>query len=101
MNPIEKNLERHIALLEAFARSKGYEFNGFKAQWLLAHPETEDQLSPEEIADVKEAEKEIADGKAETFDTAEEMIADLNKSEPAVIEETPKRKRKAKTNAGA
>ena len=40
----------------------------------------EDELSPEEIADVKASLKEMAEGKCKTFETVEALFADLHKS---------------------
>lgn len=33
------NSEQRLALLEAFAKSKQYEFNGFTVKWFEEHPE--------------------------------------------------------------
>ena len=35
------------------------------------------ELSPEEIADIEESEKEFAEGKCKTFDTVEAFLKDL------------------------
>ena len=45
--------ENRLALLEAFARSKGYEFRGFTAIWLVGHPEAAEDpvvVAPPEVA---------------------------------------------------
>jgi hypothetical protein len=49
-----------------------------------------EQLTPAEIADVTESKKEIAEGKCKTFDNAEDLIKDLHKDEPVIVELTPK-----------
>ena len=65
--------ENRLALLEAFARSKGYEFRGFTAIWLVGHPEA---AEPEPIV-VVESIPEVA------VPTVE-----------APVEEKPKRRRR-------
>ena len=52
--------------------------------YLTAHEKellagSDDKLSPEEIRDVEASEKEFAEGKCKTFETAEDLIADLQK----------------------
>jgi hypothetical protein len=48
------NTERRLALLEAFAKSKSYEFQGFRVRWLEQHPEPEE---PEVVAEPVVAEE--------------------------------------------
>jgi len=70
------NPEQQLALLQAFAKSKQYEFQGFKAMWLLSHPETEEPV-PVVVEPVAEP-------------AVPQVVAEV-----PVEEEKPKRKRKA------
>jgi hypothetical protein len=54
---------------------------------VLGLQESPDSLSPEEIRDVEASEKEIASGKCKTFETAEDLIADLHKKEKGSLQE--------------
>lgn len=58
------------------------------AYHLLRHPEekvleglasSSDKLSEQEIADIEASEREIKEGKAKTFESAEELIKDLHR----------------------
>jgi len=53
----------------------------------------EEKLTPEEEADVEESMKEIAEGKAEKFESPEEAISELKEEEPA---KKPKRRGRPK-----
>jgi len=57
---------------------------------MLKEKEKSEDLTPEEIADIEESEKEFQEGKTEVFDNADELIADLHK------EKQTKKKRRAK-----
>ena len=48
-----------------------------------------DELTPEEIADVEASEKEFAEGKCKTFETVEELLADLKQDIYVYIDTYP------------
>jgi len=75
------NPEYKLAMLEAFAHSKEYEFHGFQQRWLEAHPEPTEPVAVELVAEA----------------TPEVPV----EPEPEVVEEKPKAKSKKKALTAA
>ncbi len=85
--------ETRLALLEAFAKAKGYEFNGFAQQWTAKNPEIEEQTVVEPI--ITEEKLEISANTVIESGEGITITGNNLKVEGNTIEEKPKRKRKA------